>query len=275
MGFLDFLKKDKPQPAPLFTQENVMAPPAPDAIPPPRFGIPGLPSDPSQIDWTSPPELAPKPLSSNPVPTATMLSGQMQNPAPMDLHDDGDLDKIPTPPVNKEAPDFLQAAANDFEPVKATPSAPAPAPAPSAAVPPITLPDFTDEDLALLDKAAGPMPALPPLPPLPATVKIVSDEQLVPPPANAVAIPEEDIKLPTGEIIAPEQIEAAKFLSSSSYFTIIADIKATRKSLRTSDDTIKDAILRHEQLDQQYKRVAADMNAVQEHFIKIDGALFE
>lgn len=197
------------------------------------------------------------------------MAGEIQNPDPAPpMHDDNDFDKVPIPPENKQAPDFLDAAVSDFEPKQWA----VPEPQRSAAAAPpiqsIDLPDFTDEDLAALDAP------LPPLPSLPA-VKLVHEESIVPAPANAIELPDDDIKLPTGEVVEPERLEAAKFISSTTYFTIIADIKGTRRSMRQSDESIKEAILRHEQLDQQYKRVATDMNAVQEHLIKIDGALFE
>ncbi len=133
----------------------------------------------------------------------------------------------------------------------------------------IELPDFTDEDLAALE---------PKLKPAKPTVKLVTEEPVVPRPANAIAMPHDDlppIELATGERIDEARLEPAKFLSSDTYFTINADIKAARKILRQNDDAIKEATLRHEQLDQQYKRVASDMHAVQEHLMKIDEALFE
>jgi hypothetical protein len=94
-------------------------------------------------------------------------------------------------------------------------------------------------------------------------------------PANAIALPPDDILLPTGEEVEIAHLEPAKFLSSASYLMVIAESKQIRRSLRQSDDVVKEALGCHEQLEQHYKRVASDMNAVQEQFIRIDSALFD
>jgi septal ring factor EnvC (AmiA/AmiB activator) len=71
------------------------------------------------------------------------------------------------------------------------------------------------------------------------------------------------------------ELEPAKFFSSASYLLVLGENKAIRRSLRQSDDVIKDALASHETLEQQYKRVATDINTIQEQFIRIDSALFE
>ena len=182
-----------------------------------------------------------------------MANPVRSNPIPPELTDD-DFDHLSLPPEDANAPDFLDSAADDLKKPEPAP----PTQKSQIALPP--LPDFSEEDIALLEQPVPmPVPELPPLPSPNATVTLVEKVPIAPLPANAVEIPADDLK----------------FLSSTSYFTIVSDIKATRKSLRQSDDVIKDATLRHEQLDQQYKRVAIDMNSIQEHFIKIDNALFE
>jgi hypothetical protein len=258
MGFLDFLKKEMTKP---------------DPVPPAKAepALPPLPKD-NSMDWTS----------SKPLPTS--------------LHDDDGPDDVPVPP---SAPtDFLQSAANTLTPTKDEFLAVDPikmeAPKQAPPLPSLDLPDFSDDDLAALETQSPdshwavppPEPKAPEPKPVPAPswqppvwnapkMEIKTEEPLLPPPVNAVAVPEEEIKLPTGEETTLTRLEPAKFLSSTSYFMILAENKAIRRAIRQSDDIIKDAMLRHEQLDLQHKRVAADMNAVQELFIKIDGALFE
>jgi hypothetical protein len=74
----------------------------------------------------------------------------------------------------------------------------------------------------------------------------------------------------------PAEPEAVtKFISSDTYLDVIAELRDIRKTLRQGDDVVKDAVLRHEQLDAQYKRAATEINAVQEQLIVIDTALFE
>jgi hypothetical protein len=315
MGFLDFLKKDKPAP-----YTTAVMPPSPLSAPssPPSAPSLGLPSDPSQIDWNAPlsspkeagfedeiplpPKGAPQqtPFSSvpeqrpvlpplppigapqgkdlhpnNPVPTATMLANPIKaGPIPPGLDTD-DLDKLPLPPADNEDPDFLDSAADDFAQPKTVEKdviveriveKPVYIDRPAQTQ---ALPDFSEEDLALLDTPVAAPEELPSL----ATIPV--EMPLVPPPANAVAIPEGDIMLPTGELLEVARIEPAKFISSSSYFMILAEDRAVRKRLRVADEAIKDTTLRHEQLDLQYKRVAADINQVQEHLIRIEHALFE
>lgn len=294
MGFLDFLKKDK---QPTISPASVQVPPPPGSAP--AQGLAALPSDPSQIDWNAPPrmesDLPPLPPNApeaparpeNSVPTGTMLANPLRrDPLPPELErDDGDFNHVPLPPVSMQDPDFLDSAADDLRPkqpqviekiverVVEVPAAPA--------VANIELPDFTDEELeafqATVSAKPAPAAAAPPatLPPLPKTMQIVTEVPIVEAPANAVAIPPEDIRLPTGEDLEIGRMQPAKFISAGTYFTLIADIRAVRKSLRQNDDVIKEATLRHEQLDLQYKRVAADINAVQESFMKIDAALFE
>lgn len=106
-------------------------------------------------------------------------------------------------------------------------------------------------------------------------VTIKKTEQVVPAPANAVAIPADELTLPTGEETTVEKLEPSKFLSSQSYFMILGENKALRKALRQNDEVIKEATLRHEQLDIQCKRVASDVNSIQEMLIKVDASLFE
>jgi hypothetical protein len=130
---------------------------------------------------------------------------------------------------------------------------------------PQELPDFTADDLSVLAEQK-PTPTATKSVPLPA-----------PAPKEAVdfAAPQrtEQPAPATQEITAPELPEE-QFLSSHSYFGISADIKQMRKTLRMNDDTIKEAILRHEQLDQLTRRVALDTNNIQEQLIKIDESLF-
>lgn len=168
-------------------------------------------------------------------------------------------------------------------------TAPAPTSAPAVVSPAIDIPDFTDEELASLDKIAGPAVAQQPEPSLfnvtsvngpsrsaNATVRLQSEESMVPEPANAVAMPKgETVMLPVGIQVDAEDLVPAKFVSSHEYFSMKSDIKAMRRSLRVSDDQLKDGVLRHEQLDVQYKRVALDMNTIQDQLMKIDRALFE
>jgi hypothetical protein len=260
MGFLDFLKKELTKPDPMPQKKTEALPPA-------------SPRESAPVDWTS-------------IHTDT-------RPLPATLHDDGP-DSIPVPPSAEM--DFLQSAANTLTPTKdevltvepRQPEPPKPEPPKQEAppLPSLDLPDFSDEDLAALEQQTTshwamppPKPELPKPEPVkmwePPKIEIKTEEPLLPPPVNAVAVPEEEVKLPTGEATQFTKLEPAKFISSNSYFMILAENKAIRRSIRISDDIIKDAMLRHEQLDLQHKRVAADINAVQELFIKIDGALFE
>ena len=158
---------------------------------------------------------------------------------------------------------------------------------PAEASSPVAIPDFSDEELASLDRIATPAAPQPTgsslfnatpakEPARSATIRLQSEESVVPSPANAVAMPKgEIVTLPVGIKVDAEDLVPAKFISSHEYFGMKSDIKAMRRSLRVSDDQLKDGVLRHEQLDLQYRRVALDMNAIQDQLMKIDRALFE
>lgn len=205
---------------------------------------------------------------------------------------------------NARAASAAQAVAQDAAPQDATQTAPAQDPAqgavsratptaltsePATASNPIIIPDFSDEELASLDRITVPAvkqssepslfnvaPSKGPTRSTNATIRLQSEESMVPMPANAVAMPKgETVTLPVGIQVDAEDLVPAKFVSSHEYFGMKSDIKAMRRSLRVSDDQLKDGVLRHEQLDQQYRRVALDMNNIQDQLMKIDRALFE
>ena len=278
MGFLDFLKKDKP--APVTAQplpDAALTPITPPAAAPPPLNIPDTFYEP------------PVPI---PSPTDTPSFSGQQDPSIWA----SDTSAPPAAPPAKSAfldsPDIneaIKAASPPAPPASAAETVgPAvvsntPASAPTSAS---ELPDFSDEEIAELEwilaprSAKQPAPAKPasidrPLPVLSPTVKVTTETQVVAAPANAVAIPSDALVLPTGEETTVAELESAKFISSQSYFAILAETKAIRRNLRQNDEVIKEATLRHEQLDQQCKRVAADTNALQESLIKIDEALFE
>jgi hypothetical protein len=162
------------------------------------------------------------------------------------------------------------------------------APEPQAPTPPVPeqfelpkqesldLPDFTEEEVEAADEA-------------PVAVKqpIMAPEPLVAPdyielrkaPVQAMALPElpELPSLPQVSApmrIAPENVET-KYLSSESYLMVTGHGKAIRRAIRQNDEAIKNAMLVHEQLDAQYRRIATDTNSVQELLMKIEGSLFE
>jgi hypothetical protein len=146
----------------------------------------------------------------------------------------------------------------------------------------LDIPDFTDDDLAVL-KAPHVMPPALSAADLPRVEmpKARSDAALaeVPAgePANAAALPSGELSgdLPSADAPVDVAPEPAKFVTANSYLMILGENKAIRRLLRQSDDVIKESLLCHEQLEQQFKRVASDVNSVQEQFIKIDSALFE
>jgi len=199
-------------------------------------------------------------------------------------------------------PDFLDSAAKDLTLPPIQPIITPMMPTARAAPQKIELPDFTDDELAAANaqqttpqkeqnstkesiapwSPAAPAtsiktPELPALEPMPSsmTVRIKTQEPLMPAPANAIARPREEMMLPTGELLEMDEIVPAKFLSSANYSMILTETKAIRKGLRQNDEAMKDATLRHEQLDAVHKRVAIDANGVQEALMRIDSVLFE
>lgn len=174
-------------------------------------------------------------------------------------------DLPPEPPENLREPDFLQDAADDMKKPD--------------------LPDFSDEEIAALEKPAAEhepwkppkQPASPPKPvppPMPAS----------PPKRAPVDAPKERREEPSPEPqrVAPPKghaafrsLEPARFLSSDTYFAIQADMRKVRKTLRDSDNLLKDALSDHEKGDEQLERFAAEVNSIQESFIGLDEALFE
>lgn len=238
-----------------------------------------------------------------------------------------DMDDIPLPPAPQQSSDMLNDASKEYTvesgsrtsaansavnpddimsqlsasldkeaalaKLDARPAAAAPVQDAPPAVPvKADLPDFSDDELASLERSmvptlltAKPVPDLPPLPePVsapapkspPKTMRLESEEPVFPTPVNAVAMPKgEQITLPVGITIETQALLPSKFVSSDDYFIMKNDMRAMRKTLRASDDQLKDGVLRHEQLDAQYRRVALDMNNIQDQLMKIDSALFE
>ena len=202
----------------------------------------------------------------DPVPTAVMLAGPLhREKIPEELENDDDYEAVPLPPVNPKDPGFLDSAAADFANPKSQTKIV------EVDVPElITLPDFTEEDLSVLEQP--PERVLEEEPP---QLERRKEVQTIASSANVIARPKEGDMLPVGEMANLEELEPSRFISSRSYFTMFDDYKGIRRSLREGDEMLKEALLRHEQLDQQHKRVALDMNTVQENLIKIDEALFE
>lgn len=314
MGFLDFLKKTQTAPrADTTTDMQTPLPPLDEDkllqemietkskdkdidLPLPPTGKPDF-LEAAAVDTTPEKEPIENPFGATSaktsVPTATMLAGPLKrDPIPPALIEDADPEKIPLPPVSMQDPDFLTSAANDIAP-PAKPKEPVeqkkpelPFEKPETAtievpIAAIDLPDFTDEEIAAVEQpkesvkepvreqSAWAMPE-PTKPTIPETKPIIDKKDI----ANAIERQKEDM-LPPKETVIVEEPQPAKFLSSNSYFDIVAEIRATRKTLRQNDDLLKDATLRHEQLDAQHKRVAQDANAVQEQLMRVERALFE
>lgn len=106
-------------------------------------------------------------------------------------------------------------------------------------------------------------------------MRFESFESVVAAPANAMAMPKDMVDLPVGIKVDVDDIVPAKFISSQAYFGMKAEIKSIRRLVRSSDESIKEASLHHEQLDQQHHRLTIDINNIQDQLMKIDAALFE
>ena len=285
MGFLDFLKKQPSVPAaPLSLPPALDTPPLPPAAP-----LPPQSDDELIKSLVATKESAP---DTDDLPTAPSEKHDFLDSATEDIAPPvsppknaspslPDVDDVPLPPISMQDPKFLEPKAMPKElPTQLIPPAPI-IPEQHTITPEqhmmppadITLPDFTDDDLAALDEQAQNESSR--FAQTASTMKITTEVPLADAPANAIARPREEMFLSTGEHLYTDQVEPAKFISSSTYFTIIAEIKAVRRTLRQNDEVIKDAALRHEQLDQQHKRVAQESNAVQEQLMRIDRALFE
>jgi hypothetical protein len=235
MGFLNFLKKDK-QPI--------------DLPPPPVLDTPLAPPP---MDFSQPisaPLPAPEPVP-EPIPEP-VAPKEPEKTEPKML----ELGPLKQEPMNWTSfQDSPPAPKSEAKPEKAPEPKVEPKPAP------IDLPDFTDEEIESLDAPAPEIiapvipktsTALPELPNLPVT-----------------------ISMPTMPALQEPLNGDGKFLSSESYLAVAGQVRNIRKDIRHNDETIKDALVLHEQIDQQIKRVAADTNSVQELLMKIEGSLFE
>jgi hypothetical protein len=160
------------------------------------------------------------------------------------------------------------------------------APTPPSSEPPkqesLDLPDFTDEEMEAADEA-------PIIPVAPVKAPVMAPEPLVAPDYIELPVRKVEQPMPLPELpelpslpqvsmprihTAPENVET-KYLSSESYLMITGHGKAIRRAIRQNDEAIKNAVIVHEQLDAQYRRIAADTNSVQELLMKIEGSLFE
>jgi hypothetical protein len=315
MGFLEFLKKQPPAPALPAPSANVSPPREQPLAPPQISNAPitwdqspdAQPAAPLAVPASPPDELPPLPPAQQPGDTAYNIDDIKKKlgmddalEKPMD-----DLADVPLPPEPMKDSQMLDDASMEYRAEQSTPGTKSTdimdqlnasldrEIAKSKMAPNADLPDFTDEELASLDVKPPVPPPAAPLPPAPVvspfapqtptqssaspvpTMKMVSQEPAVAPPANAVAMPKDPVSLPVGITVEAEDLVPAKFVSSNDYFIIKNDIKAARKTLRQGDEQLKDSVLRHEQLDLQYRRVASDMNGIQEQLMHIDHALFE
>lgn len=299
MGFLDFLKKDK--------------------------GVPPVAISPRQdVDLE---EVKRKiGLTDVPPPPGAMLSVDDDVPMPPPSMQDPDFLQSASDSLGPSKDEQLSMGAYTAAPVPAQASAPAsvsipltsttrqsaapeqpmeiiappippPVRAPQSAKP-LDLPDFSDEDFAVLQPpaqkqqattsvsapASSPAPVQKPevvsawaqpaktemrpetkterydLPRAPAQVAEPSARSTVAPPPGSLAF---------------GTLRPAMFLSSDSYFAITSDVAQVRRVLRQNDDVLREAELQHEKGDEQLQRLAAEMNAVQESLLKLDAALFE
>jgi hypothetical protein len=215
---------------------------------------------------------------------------------------------MPPPPPGPSVPEF------PITPVQSTPTAApaitpferkpepyqdlqwapvsAPAPAPEH-VNPQAIPDFSDEDMLMLEELARPrarqdieleVVAPPRSAPPKLDLKKVEPEpvreepQPEPEPEPEPPKPQPLPEVPQQPVLPMQKkptLVPTKFLSSEIYATILGDSRGIRRSLRQSDEGLKDTVSRHDQLDQLLKRAANDINLIQENLIRIDTELFE
>ena len=221
MGFLDFLKKNRPA-----TAQPIVAPP--------------------------PLEEPPKPL--------------------------------PGPEPDKEVPveqDPFSPIAAVIEPPSAPP-APLPLPEHDAWAPtPHDLPDFSEEDIAALERLERekptvigidlPSPVMPePQLPAPPAKPSVEERPSLPEPVQPAAPALQAPALPD----LPEPAEPDEFLAAEEYLSITDAIRQSRRALRRSDESLREALQRHDGMDTQYARAAADIASIEERLRSVDEALF-
>jgi len=276
MGFLDFLKKDKPvanEPdVDLSSVERKIEGPV-------HADSPVLPPE-------APPEDVPVPPPS------------MRDPDFSDGQSSDDMDLEPqTPPAS----DFMQEEMEEESPPEPAPEYPE-IPADQEEKHVTELPDFSDEDIAAWDadpeeapapkeSSPEPPPDMSPPPPKPEENPLPPEpvgepEAYQPPkqtPKTKVEQPPEQPPQPEVSISPPERpahpalqnMELGMFLSDVEYFTLSNDISDLRKSLRKNDVLVAAIIGQHEHADIQLKRIADNMNTIQERLLDIDGAIFE
>ncbi len=271
MGFLDFLKKNRPAPAPVIEAPAPMqpsfgsevfsdGPPAPDAF----LNQLTEEHDPADDLFSPTPSNVPKPaIPASIVPASHDLPNELFA-APKEDHTDW-------------SPKPAQVAA---------PVAPS-MPARGAAA---EIPDFSDEDIAAIEEleraSAHPSVPVAPISPIGMDLPSVASKpvehesdsisEFLMPPTPKYSEPEQTHPLPSfaeeREASSPETEEG--FMSAEDYLTITDGIRASRKSLRKCDDAIRDALGRHEAVDAQYARAAADIASVEQRLRALDASLF-
>ncbi len=273
MGFLDFLKKNRPAPAP------VIEAPAPIQ-----------PSSGSEV------------FSDGPPAPDSFLNQLTQEHDPADDLFSPTPASIPKPampasivPASHDLPNELFAAPKedhaDWSPKPAQPAVPV-APSMPARGAAAEIPDFSEEDIAAIEEleraSTLPHPNVPvaPISPIGMDLPSVASKpvehesnsisEFLLPPAPRYSEPEQAHPLPS---FPQEPVQSAPetedgFMSAEDYLTITDGIRASRKSLRKCDDAIRDALGRHEAVDAQYARAAADIASVEQRLRALDASLF-
>ncbi len=292
MGFLDFLKKDKPAtqdsspppvdaPAPaappmsIETQEELFAPPShlTPPVSPEEEKDAVEHAQPGEWEIEGTPAVTPPPVDT-PGITSPFEQSVPTGSSP------GVYEDVPLPPPAMQDPGFEEATGDIPEPFDDLPNEPTPQPDETAPVEPvekptvsdIELPDFTDDDFDMSEQEKVPEPVEAPPELVPEEEPESQPESL---PELAEAEPEEPDNVPPMEYHKFGSLETAKFIGSDVCFNLEDDVKEVRKSLRAADNALLDALSYHEHGDEKLLKLATTVNDVQEGLIDLDAALFE
>jgi len=299
MGFLDFLKKNRSVPD---------VAPAPVAAPvQPSFGnevfTAGSSSPDAFLDHLAEEHDPADDLFSL---TPSSIPPQQKAPAPVSAPNPthglpDDLFAVPKDEHNEWSPKATTAPVTPSSASTST-ATPVIAPTPIAsALPPrgaaAEIPDFSEEDIAAIEAlervTEPPAPVVATIAPvapigmdLPSIASTttqrdfdafsepVSSPATVAPAPVLPSLPSSSFTRAPSEQAAPLAQSEDGFLSAEDYLTITDGIRASRRSLRKCDEAIRDASGRHDAVDAQYARAAADIASVEQRLRALDASLF-